>query len=343
MRTFYSLQDIEDLIANGLKQLIIDDQTTITGPARDLLRIHGIPIVEGSGERAAPTGTAAPVHRVSAASSSDTPVSRTGRVPMLQLALDYISVPPAVAMAVQVQDFVDIIEIGTPLIKVAGVEGVKAIREVCPDKIVLADFKTPDVGGLEAQLAFDAGADIVSIIGGATIPTVKEALKVANARPGKEIIMECTGVRDILGMAREWKEIGVTRLVYHREWDAQAAGREWEDEDRRIIHEIINMGYKVTVTGGLNPELIPFFAGMDVAVFICGRGIHQDKNPREAAKRMRDTIWSIWGRPDRGTNVNTPSRPSSSQSARTESPDRQGGSFSDSFVDRAVDALKKRK
>jgi 3-dehydro-L-gulonate-6-phosphate decarboxylase len=332
MRTFYSLQDIEDFISQGITQLVIDENTTITGPARDLLRQHNIPLIQ---ETASPArgSTSAQVRQ---APPADIPVSRTGRVPMLQLALDYISVPSAVAMAVQVQEFVDIIEIGTPLIKVAGVEGVKAIREVCPDKYVLADFKTPDVGGLEAQLAFDAGADFVSIIGGATIATVKEALKVANERPGKEIVMECTGVRDILGMAREWKEIGVTRLVYHREWDAQAAGREWEDEDRRQIQEIINMGYNVTVTGGLNPELLPFFAGLDVSVFICGRGIHQAKDPREAARRMRDTIWSIWGRPGASGN-GTAGRSSGTR------PPESAGPASDSFVDRAVDALKKRK
>jgi 3-dehydro-L-gulonate-6-phosphate decarboxylase len=333
MRTFYSLQDIEDFISQGITRLIIDDNTTITGPARDLLRQHNIPVINEQ-ERGGPNSSqvSAPVRQ---APAPDTPVSRSGRVPMLQLALDYISVPSAVAMAVQVQEFVDIIEIGTPLIKVAGVEGVKAMREVCPEKYILADFKTPDVGGLEAQLAFDAGADFVSIIGGATIATVKEALKVANGRPGKEIVMECTGVRDILGMAREWKEIGVTRLVYHREWDAQAAGREWEEEDRRQIQEIINMGYNVTVTGGLTPELLPFFAGLDVSVFICGRGIHQAKDPREAAKKMRDTIWSIWGRPGAGRSTAGPG-------GQTEGP-AGTSSAADSFVDRAVDALKKRK
>lgn len=339
MRTFYSVQDIEDFISRGITQLVIDENTTITGPARDLLRLHGIPVVEENSRGRGASGQTEPRQQgpVPGRPASSPPIetnpSRSGKVPMLQLALDFISVPPAVATAVKVQEFVDIIEIGTPLIKVAGVEGVKAIREVCPDKYVLADFKTPDVGGLEAQLAFDAGADFVSIIGGATIATVKEALKVANQRPGKEIVMECTGVRDILGMAREWKEIGVKNLVYHREWDAQAAGREWQESDRESIQEIIDMGYNVTITGGLTPELIPFFAGLDVSVFIAGRSIHQAPDPRAAAKQMRDTIWSIWGRPSgsgpasRGNTVRT----------------ANSGSSSDSFVDRAVDAIRRNK
>ena len=151
--------------------------------------------------------------------------------PLLQVAMDYISLPKALAMAVLVAPEVDIIEIGTPLCKAAGMEAVRAMREICPDKLILADLKTPDVGGLEATLAFDAGADMMTVIGGAALATVEQALAVARKR-GKEMLMELTGVRDILARATEWRRIGVDRIVYHREWDAQSAGREWTEADK---------------------------------------------------------------------------------------------------------------
>ena len=87
--------------------------------------------------------------------------------PLLQIAMDYISLPKALAMAVLVAPEVDIIEIGTPLCKAAGLEAIRSMREICPDKIILADLKTPDVGALEATMAFDAGADMMTVIGGA--------------------------------------------------------------------------------------------------------------------------------------------------------------------------------
>ena len=34
------------------------------------------------------------------------------------------------------------------------------------------------------------------------------------------MLMELTGVRDIIARATEWRRIGVDRIVYHREWDA---------------------------------------------------------------------------------------------------------------------------
>jgi len=67
--------------------------------------------------------------------------------PYLQLALDYFDLAPALAMAQIVHREVDIIEIGTPLTKAAGMLAVKTIREMCPDNLILADIKSPDVGG----------------------------------------------------------------------------------------------------------------------------------------------------------------------------------------------------
>src|SRR5512137_2049080 len=117
--------------------------------------------------------------------------------PLLQIAMDYTSLPKALAMAVLVAPEVDIIEIGTPLCKAAGIEAVRAMKEICPDKLILADLKTPDVGALEAALAFDAGADMMTVIGGAALSTVEQALTVARKR-GKEMLMELTGVRDVI-------------------------------------------------------------------------------------------------------------------------------------------------
>jgi 3-dehydro-L-gulonate-6-phosphate decarboxylase len=213
--------------------------------------------------------------------------------PQLQIALDYISLPKAIVMAATVAPEVDIIEIGTPLCKAAGIEAVRAIREICPDKLILADLKTPDVGGLEATMAFDAGADMMTVIGGAALATVEQALAVARQR-GKEMLMELTGVRDILERAVEWRAIGVDRIVYHREWDAQSAGREWAEADKVTIRKLIDMGFKVTVTGGLTMELLPFFADLPVSVLICGRGIREAADPRAAARQMRLAINDLW-------------------------------------------------
>ena len=215
-------------------------------------------------------------------------------IPMLQLALDYFSLPPATAMAAKVAPYVDVIEIGTPLCKAAGMEAVRAIREVCPDKLILADLKTPDVGDLEAKMAFDAGADFMTVIGGAALATVELALKMAK-QEGKEMLMELTGVRDILARAEEWKQIGVERMVYHRGWDEQTFDRQWQEEDKVVVRKLIDMGFKITVTGGITVKLLPFFQDLPVSILIAGRAIHQAPDPAASAHEFRSTIHRLWG------------------------------------------------
>jgi 3-dehydro-L-gulonate-6-phosphate decarboxylase len=219
---------------------------------------------------------------------------QSNSVPLLQIALDYTSLPTAIAMALKVAPFVDVIEIGTPLCKAAGIEAVRAIREVCPDKLILADLKTPDVGGLEAKMAFDAGADMMTVIGGAPMATVESALRVAQEM-GKEMLMELTGVRDIIARAKEWRQLGVERMVYHRGWDEQAFNREWSEDDKHIIRELIDMGLKITATGGITLELLPFFQDLPLSIIIAGRAIHQAPDPPASALELRSAIARVWG------------------------------------------------
>jgi 3-dehydro-L-gulonate-6-phosphate decarboxylase len=167
---------------------------------------------------------------------------------------------------------------------------------VCPDKLILADLKTPDVGGLEAKMAFDAGADMMTVIGGAPMATVESALQVAQ-QMGKEMLMELTGVRDIIARAKEWKQVGVQRMVYHRGWDEQTFHREWSEDDKHTVRQLIDMGFKVTVTGGITVELLPFFQDLAVSIIIAGRAIHKAKDPAASALEMRSAIARLWGAP----------------------------------------------
>ena len=210
--------------------------------------------------------------------------------PQLQLALDYFDLAPALAMAQIVHKEVDILEIGTPLTKGGGMLAVKTIREMCPDILILADIKSPDVGGGEAKMAFDAGADWMTVLGAAPLDTIKLALEEANSRPGKEMFIELTGIRDIIARAMEWRSIGIERMVYHRGWDEGNLSRTWDAQDLATIQELIRMGFKISVAGGLGLDMIPFFQGVDISVFVIGRAIRETPDPAATARKFRAAI-----------------------------------------------------
>lgn len=66
--------------------------------------------------------------------------------PLLQLALDHSSLEAAQRDVTQLKDSVDIVEAGTILCLNEGLDAVKALREQCPDKIIVADWKVADAG-----------------------------------------------------------------------------------------------------------------------------------------------------------------------------------------------------
>jgi 3-dehydro-L-gulonate-6-phosphate decarboxylase len=216
------------------------------------------------------------------------------QTPMIQLALDYASLPPALVMGYALRKEVEAIEIGTPLVKAEGMRAVSYVREVCPDNIILADVKTPDVGGLEARMCFDAGANWMTVLGAAPMETVGLALKEAKSRPGKEMFIELTGIRDIIARAKEWRDLGVDRMVYHRGWDEGNVARIWGEKDRATIQELTAMGFKVSVAGGLELETVEFFKGVDISVFIIGRAIREAADPVAAARTFRKLIDDCW-------------------------------------------------
>jgi len=188
--------------------------------------------------------------------------------PMIQLALDDISVPSSLRMAVIAGPYADVVEIGGPLCKCAGVTMIKMVRELLPSKLLLADFKSPDAGGVEAKMAHDNGANFVTVIGSAPKATIQASLDYTLKHDGIDTIMELTGVTNILEKATQWRDMGVKRITYHLGFDEEHFDRKWSQTDLDIIGKLIDLGYKVTVTGGINYDLLPFFKDYDISIFI---------------------------------------------------------------------------
>lgn len=112
--------------------------------------------------------------------------------PLLQLALDHSSLETAQRDVTRLKDSVDIVEAGTILCLNEGLGAVKALREQCPDKIIVADWKVADAGETLAQQAFGAGANWMTIICAAPLATVEKGHAMAQ-NCGGEIQIELFG------------------------------------------------------------------------------------------------------------------------------------------------------
>lgn len=217
----------------------------------------------------------------------------TQHLPMLQVALDNQSMDDAYRTTRLIADEVDIIEVGTILCVAEGVRAVRDLKALYPDRIVLADAKIADAGQILARMCFEAHADWITVICCADINTTKGALSVAKEFDG-DVQIELTGFWT-WEQALEWRQAGVQQVVYHRSRDAQAAGVAWSDEDIAAIRRLADMGFKVTVTGGLALSDLPLFQGIPIHVFIAGRSIRDAADPVAAAREFKCAIAQLWG------------------------------------------------
>ncbi|ASQ16019.1 3-keto-L-gulonate-6-phosphate decarboxylase UlaD [Enterobacter cloacae subsp. cloacae] len=213
--------------------------------------------------------------------------------PLLQLALDHTSLQAAQRDVARLSDHVDIIEAGTILCLTEGLNAVRALREQCPGKTLVADWKVADAGETLAEQAFGAGANWMTIICAAPLATVEKGHAVA-MRCGGEIQMELFG-NWTLDDARAWHRIGVKQAIYHRGRDAQASGQQWGEADLARMKALSDIGLQLSVTGGITPADLPLFKQINVKAFIAGRALAGAANPPQVAEAFHSQIRDIWG------------------------------------------------
>ena len=117
----------------------------------------------------------------------------------------------------------------------------------------------------------------------------------ANAQKEIEVQVEIYEGWDNKERAQEWLDNGIDQVVYHQSRDAKFAGQTWGEKDLNSVKSLIDMGFKVSVTGGVKPEVLKLFKGLPVYTFIAGRAIHGADDPHAAALEFKNEIDRIWG------------------------------------------------
>jgi 3-hexulose-6-phosphate synthase len=204
----------------------------------------------------------------------------------LQVAIDLLTTEEALALAAKVAPFVDIIELGTPLIKNMGSAVITAMKNAHPDKLVFADLKTADAGELEADIAFKAGADLVTVMGAAGNATIIGAVKAAKAH-GKGIVVDTIGYPDRVKRAQEVMALGVEFVELHAGLDEQ-----WTDgySIQVLIDEAARAGVPVSIAGGVNIDNVGDVIRAGAQVAVAGAAIYGAEDAAAAAKALREAI-----------------------------------------------------
>ncbi|NOU72344.1 3-hexulose-6-phosphate synthase [Paenibacillus sp. LMG 31458] len=205
----------------------------------------------------------------------------------LQLALDLVDIPQAKKLVKEVEAYIDIVEIGTPVVINEGLRAVKEIKEAFPNLRVLADLKIMDAAGYEVMKASEAGADIVTVLGASEDMTIKGAVEEAR-KQGKQILVDMISVKNLEQRAQEIDALGVDYICVHTGYDLQAVGKN-SFEDLLTIKRVVKQA-KTAIAGGIKLSTLPEVIKANPDLVIVGGGITGQEDQQAAAAEMQKLI-----------------------------------------------------
>ncbi len=207
--------------------------------------------------------------------------------PILQVALDFANLSQALRAASEaVAGGAQWLEAGTPLIKSEGLEAVRALRREFPDHTVIADMKTMDVGRVEVEMAAQAGANVVTVLGAASDSTIAECVE-AGERYDAQIMVDLAEVSDPVGRAQRIQELGAAIVGVHCPVDVQMRG-----EDPLVLLQMIAeaVDIPIAVAGGLNSETAPQAVAAGANIVIVGGAIIKAPDAEAATHTILEAI-----------------------------------------------------
>jgi 3-hexulose-6-phosphate synthase len=208
----------------------------------------------------------------------------------LQLAYDLGTYEELYAFMEEIEEAIDIIEIGTPVILREGVSHIENVKKRFPDKLIFADLKIMDAGELEADIGFQAGADMVSVLGLASKKTI-EAAKNSAIQWNRKIMIDMINLQDPIMKWTDFMKMGMDYGCLHTAHDDVTDGGN-SLEMVKNFHET-HGGQQISVAGGIDPEKIRNLKSCQPEILVVGSYITTAVDPSKAVKTIRQVMNEI--------------------------------------------------
>ena len=207
---------------------------------------------------------------------------------LLQVALDFVSFEEAQELCTPIGELADILEVGTPFILKYGLSSLPSLQACLKKPIpIFADLKIVDGGFLEAEMATEYGASLVSVLAGARIETLEEVYRACQEK-GAKVVVDTV---DLLPSDQEKIQYLLTHpphyLCLHVPHDVVERGVAFLDELRELL-VFKEHNLSLMVAGGLNPRILPrVLEALSPEVVVVGSAVTRSSAPEETLKLLR--------------------------------------------------------
>ena len=218
----------------------------------------------------------------------------------LQVTLDTVSVEVGIAKLAGVAPYLDIIEVGTPLLLDEGMDAVTKVKDAYPHVEVLADTKIWHDGMRISASAFDSGADMVTVLGGTTDAEIESVVGYARER-GKQVGADLSGVPGQVQRASELEELGVRYMMVPSGLRRPTSGDDDHDAFHRntramggnplaLVRNVmrgLSDTAEVAVVDNITLDNVDDVVALRPGVLLVGRAILSARDPVAAAQEFK--------------------------------------------------------
>ncbi|MEU8179166.1 orotidine 5'-phosphate decarboxylase / HUMPS family protein [Micromonospora sp. NPDC049047] len=201
----------------------------------------------------------------------------------IQVALDLADLDQAVLVArAAARAGVDFVEVGDPLLKQHGVQAIDRIKRDVPQVVVVAEMMSADWGREQVVLAAGAGADVVFLIGPASVASVAAAAE-AGRQLGVPVMLDVPGTALSESWVRDMERAGVDAFAITTNIDI-GVGTRRPLARVQAIRSWTRL--PVAVSGGFGPSDRDVLTSADWDVLIVGRSVTEGLDPELVAQQL---------------------------------------------------------
>jgi 3-keto-L-gulonate-6-phosphate decarboxylase len=204
----------------------------------------------------------------------------------LQAALDVRTIEHAREIAVEVAPWVDLLEVGDPLIRRYGMGAVEAVRAVAAKTPVVAEMMCSDWAGEQVEDAAAAGAHIVMLMGCRAVDALQAA-----ARSARKL-----SVPLFIDVPPDMMEVRWVHAAERARVTGLAVIAGYDSDPTTVtslerLHELSAWtDLPLAVAGGFTLDDVARLADAPWTIVIIGRAIFTAANPGNAARRFASSI-----------------------------------------------------
>lgn len=132
----------------------------------------------------------------------------------LQITFDLTNLETATTLAPTIEEFVDMVEVGSLLLFKYGEQALISFREILKEKPLVADAKIVDLAKETTTLLSNAGADWISVMAGTKKSIIHSACTTAHTL-GKKAMINMLDASSPGQAALEAKSLGGDALIVH--------------------------------------------------------------------------------------------------------------------------------